>query len=289
MKPGVYLNGETVPEDKARVSVFDRGLSYGDGLYETLKAVEGRPLFLKEHLVRLRAGARFLGLGMSALRAFEDDIKKGAIEALLNGNGLSRGEAYVKLMVTRGADRAGHLPARGVKPTFIIIAKPLDAAWLARIRVKGVGAVLVDGIAPALPGVKTLNCLPSVLARMRADRAGAFEAIFVKDGHITEGGSSNVFVVKRGKIATPPLARDLSSGVLAGVARAEVLRSARENGTPARERPVRANELASADEAFITNSIIDIVPLVKAAGRPIKDGRPGPVTARLRSFFKYKP
>ncbi|MBI2400513.1 MAG: aminotransferase class IV [Deltaproteobacteria bacterium] len=191
MKEYVYLNGKTTSAEKACVSVFDRGLTYGDGLYETMKALDGKPLFLKEHLKRLLHGTRELHMESRLLKPFVDEIKAGAIEALLRKNHLEEGESYIKLMVTRGADRASHLPTKGILPTTVITTKKIDTASLSRLREKGVTAITVSDISPALPGVKSLNYLASVLARMQADKAGAFEALFTKDGLITEGSSSN--------------------------------------------------------------------------------------------------
>ncbi|OGP17096.1 MAG: hypothetical protein A2V21_310900 [Deltaproteobacteria bacterium GWC2_55_46] len=289
MRLYVHLNGRILPEERACVSVFDRGLSYGDGLYETLKAYEGAPLFLKEHLKRLRAGASFLGFTKRAVMAFEGELKGGAVEALLKKNGLARGEAYVKLMITRGADKASHLPTKGITPTFIIIAKPLDTSVLARARSKGVEAVFVDDMAPALPGVKSLNYLASVIAKIRADRKKAYEAIFVREGFITEGTSSNIFMVKNGKILTPPLEKNPSKGVLAGVTRDRVMKIAVKNGIPLKEARIRPSDMAGADEAFITNSITDAVPLIKTGGKAVGDGRPGPVTRQIQTLLSYRP
>lgn len=286
MRLWVYLDGKVLPEEKATVSVFDRGLSYGDGLYETLKARNGSPLFLKEHMNRLRAGARFLGLRSRGLRSFEKEIAGGAIETLLEKNGLVKGDSYVRLMVTRGPDKASHLPSRGLDPTRVIIVKPLDTAKIERSAKKGISAIFIDDMAPPLPGVKSLNYLPNVLAKMRAERLGAFEAIFVRDGAITEGSSSNVFLVKGGRLVTPPLSTRPSTGVLAGVTRENVMRLARRESIPVRESVVRARDIPSFDEAFITNSVIDAVPLVKAAGKIIGNGRPGPVTERVRTLLK---
>lgn len=280
----IFVNGKILPEDRACVSVFDRGFSYGDGLYETMKAREGKPLFLKEHLLRLKAGARFLGL--TGIKGFEKTIRGGAIERLLKANGLNKGEAYVKLLVTRGADKASHLPTKGIRPTLIIIAKPIDTAWIKGIQERGVSAVFVDDVLPALPGVKSLNYLSSVLARMKAQRRGAFEALFVKDSLVAEGSSSNVFIVKGGKLLTPPLSGTPTDGVLAGVTRAAVMNAAGKNGIQAREARLRTKDLYMADEAFITNSIMDAVPLVKIEGKKVGGGRPGMLTRLMQELLK---
>jgi D-amino acid aminotransferase len=285
MKEHVYLNGRNVPVEKACVSVFDRGLTYGDGLYETMKAIDGRPLFLKEHIARLLHGARELRMEVPLLKPFIDELKTGAIETLLGRNRLNEGEAYVKLMVTRGPDRASHLPTKGVLPTTVIVSKKIETAALAALREKGVAAIAVADISPALPGVKSLNYLSSVLAKMQAEKAGAFEAIFTRDGLVTEGSSSNVFAVKNGVITTPPLEHGPSGGVLPGVIRGEVKRLAARNRTPFSEVPVPLRELEAADEAFLTNSIMEAIPLIKIGKAKIGNGRPGPVTRLFQTLL----
>lgn len=283
MREYVYMNGANVAAEKACVSVFDRGLSYGDGLYETMKAADGRPMHLKAHLKRLSDGARHLGLPPSMLKPLIEDVSRGAIEALLKKNRLDRGEAYVKILVTRGVDRASHLPTKGIQPTTAIVTKKLDTDSLSRLREKGVSAITIDNISPALPGVKSLNYLASVLAKIRAEKAGAFEAIFSKDGLVLEGSSSNVFIVRNGRLSTPPLVKGPSGGVLAGVTRALVLRQAKRSSIPSSEEPVTIAALEAADEAFLTNSIMDAVPLVKVNKGAIGDGKPGPVTRLVQS------
>lgn len=286
MKEFVYLNKKTVPSEKACVSVFDRGLTYGDGLYETMKALDGKPLFLKEHLERLLHGARELHMDIRLLKPFLEELKAGAIESLIRKNRLDKGEAYIKLMVTRGVDMASHLPTKGILPTTAIVTKKIDAAALSALRAKGVSAVTVSSISPALPGVKSLNYLASVLAKMSADKAGAFEALFTRDGFVAEGSSSNVFAVKDGQVITPPLAAGPSGGVLPGVIRGEVKKHARKNGIPFSEAPLSISGLKAADEAFLTNSIMEAVPLVKVGKAKVGNGRPGPVTRRLQRLLR---
>lgn len=282
----VYLNGKSVPTEKACVSVFDRGLSYGDGLYETMKALDGRPLFLKEHLKRLLHGAKHLGIVPASFKQFLDNISNGAIEALLKKNRLHKGEAYVKIMATRGVDRASHLPTKGITPTTIIVTKKIDTQALDTLREVGVGAITVEDIIPAMPGLKSLNYLASVLARIEADKKGAFEALFTKDGLILEGSSSNLFIVKNGNLVTPPLAKGPSVGILAGVTRGEVKRHAGKRRVPFSEEPVTLEALNAADEAFLTNSIMDAVPLVRINHRKIGNGKPGPVTRLFQGLLK---
>lgn len=286
MREFVYFNGKTVPAEKACVCVFDRGLAYGDGLFETMKAVDGRPLFLKEHMRRLIRGARQLGFAVSSLRPLVEDIDGGAIENLLRKNRLSPGEASVKVLVTRGVDRASHLPTKGIRPTAVIMTRCVDTGAVARLRASGVSAITVADLAPAMPGVKSLNYIASVLAKMRADRAGAFEAIFTRDGLVVEGASSNIFIVEGARLVTPPLAALSGGGPLAGVTRGEVARLARRLSLPVSDEPVAVSRLKAADEAFLTSSIMGIVPLVKVDRAKVGPGRPGPATKSLQELMR---
>lgn len=278
MKEFVYLNGKFVESRKASVSVFDRGLNYGDGLFETMKAAGGRPLLLKEHLKRLARGAKELLLSLPSLEPFIEDINDGAIEKLLKKNGLEYEEAYIKLIVTRGPERGGHLPAGGTSPTTIIVTKKLNEKYLSGLRERGVAAVYVEGPCPAFPGVKSLNYLPNVMAKVEAAKKGAFEALFTTGGFVTEGSSSNVFAVVDGRLTTPALA----SGVLPGIIRGEVIRLAKKHGIPVMEAPLSAKALEEADEAFLTNSIIEAAPLVKIGKKKIGGKRPGSLTRQVQ-------
>lgn len=265
MKTKIYLSGSIVPEGKASVSVFDRGLNYGDGLFETMKAHDGKPAFLKEHLQRLKAGARFLKIPINALEA---DVKDGVIERLLKANRLSKGSACVKIIVTRGVDKSGHAPSKGTTPTLIIITKRIDETYIVRLQKKGVKAILIKGYAPALGGFKTLNYLPCVLAKAEAERRGAFEGIFVgEDGTIKEGSSTNIFIVSKGILKTPPA--NAQSGILPGVTRQAVISIAKKLGLTVKEAPISVKDLFTCDKAFLTNSIIGMVPLVSVDSRRI--------------------
>ncbi|MCC6503331.1 MAG: aminotransferase class IV [Deltaproteobacteria bacterium] len=287
-KEFVWLNGKTVPADKALVPISDRGFNYGDGLFETIKAVEGEPLFLKEHLKRLVQGARTIRMDVRLFEPFIESINKGAIETLLKKNRLDRGEAYIKLLVTRGADTGGHLPSEGITPTTVIVARKIDGGRLAAIREKGISAITIEGSSPAIPGVKSLNYLTSVLAKMSADKKGAFESIFTDNSLVIEGSSTNVFAVKGGIVTTPPLASSLSRGPLPGIIRGEVKKLCKKGGIPFSEAPLSISALEKADEAFLTNSIIGIVPLVKVNRAKTGDGRPGPVTQRLQWLLEAR-
>ena len=282
----IYLGGRIVSYDRARLSVLDRGLNYGDGLFETIKATSGQAQYLDDHLDRLRRGALALGFSKKSIEPLLNDISNGAIEKLLKANGLDIGAktACVKIVVTRGPSERGLLPPSPVKPSFIMTAGEVDEKAMARLRSKGVNAIISKGPCPALPGVKTLNCLPGVLARMEAKKAGAEEAIFTGPGmELLEATGANLFIVERGVLKTPPVNEDpYGPGVLPGVTRKAVFALAGALGIRLMAQRLFKSDLERCAEAFLTNSVKGIVPLVQADGAPIGDGRPGPVTRALQ-------
>ncbi|MBI5491631.1 MAG: aminotransferase class IV [Deltaproteobacteria bacterium] len=281
----VYLNGRIVPETRASVSVFDRGFNYGDGVFETLLVKGGRPVYLKEHLKRLKEGIKILGIPAAGVKGLMRDIKDGAIAALAGKNGL-KGDANVKIIVTRGVGPGGHAPKKDAVPTIVMIARPIDENALSISREKGIRAVTVNGLMPSLPGIKSLNYLPNIIGKDIALRSGADEAIFMdKDGIISEGTSSNIFIVKNSVILTPALGKGPSEGPLPGVVREAVIRLAKKRGLKVKETTVHKKDLYGCDEAFLTNSIIGAVPLIEIDKRPVKDGRPGPLTRAVQGLL----
>lgn len=286
MRIKAYVNGKIVPEDKACVSILDRGLNYGDGIFETIKAVSGIPIFLTRHLERLESGSSAIGLSSIAMRPIMTDLRSGAIERLLKSNGLGIGSAYIRITVTRGIDAGGHLPAKRPQPTAIIRTKPLDERMLQRREKKGLSAVLIRGCIPSIAGIKTLNYLPNVLGRGEAASRGADEGLFTDiKNHISEGTSSNLFIVKNGMLKTPPIKALGRAGVLPGITRAYTLELARTNGIRAREALITTKMIADCDEAFLTNSISGIVPLISLDGKMLGTGRPGPATRTLQEMY----
>jgi branched-chain amino acid aminotransferase len=282
MKPKIYINGKILPEGKAVVSVFDRGLNYGDGLFETIKSYNGKPAFLNGHLRRLKSGAALIGISPSLLKPFERDIKLGILEKLLEANGLEKGEAYIKIIITRGVDKGGHAPVKGINPTVIIIAKELDCGKIARLQKKGVKAVLVKGVLSAMPELKTLNYLPNVIAKIEAVKRGAFEGLFVnKRGFITEGSSTNIFIFSKGVLITP-LVRETA---LPGVTRKTIIELAIKAGLKVRQCHITERSLFECGEAFLTNSISEVLPLVKVGSKTLATGKPGAVTRLMQKRF----
>ena len=288
----VYLGGRIVSIERARLSPLDRGLNYGDGLFKTIKAVEGRAQHLKDHLDRFSRGARALGFSKKSIAPLLKDINNGAIERLLKANGLAIGDktACVKIVVTRGPSEWGLLPASTPAPSFIMTAGEVDEKAMVRLRRKGVNAIISSGPAPALPGVKTLNCLPGVLARMAAKKAGAGEAIFTgHDGELLEATGANLFIVEKGVIITPPVNGDpLGPGVLPGVTRKTVIALAGALSIRLMAQRLHREALKRCAEAFLTGSVRGIVPLVEVDGAPIGDGTPGPITRALQKTLHPK-
>ena len=276
MDPLIWLNGELVPAAAAKVSVLDRGLLYGDGLFETMRAYGGRIFRLDRHLQRLRAGAQALGINLSQSDA---DLSTATTEALV-ANVLD--DASVRVAVTRG-EGAGPLPA-DTAPTVFVVARRL-AAYDPDLYHQGMTAITASEVRnehSLLSQVKSANYLQSVLARVEAHHNGAQEAILLNTrGYVAEASTSNVFVLHGGRLVTP----SLESGALPGITRAAVLELAAEAELEEAERAVPPDELLTADELFLTNSLMEIMPLTELDGQAIATGRPGPVTQRLMKEY----
>ncbi|MEK7772710.1 MAG: aminotransferase class IV, partial [Deltaproteobacteria bacterium] len=182
-----YINGSIVPEKRASVPVFDRGFNYGDGIFETMKARDAGVFFLKEHLRRLKEGVRAIGMPLQSLKGLEADIKDGALTELLRKNGLEDVLSYIKIIVTRGGGDVPLPPAK-TRPTTVMVCRPLDAKAVSGYQKRGVKAVIVKDFRPAIPWIKSLSCLPNILARVEANKKGAYEAIYAgADSSLSEG------------------------------------------------------------------------------------------------------
>jgi branched-chain amino acid aminotransferase len=274
------VNGEISPADQARVSVLDTGFVFGDGVYETLRTYSGRPFLLDRHLARLRASAARLGFEVPR----SDESLSREIDLVLSRAG--NPESYIRLIVTRGTGDMSYRFERVKGPTIAIVVKPFEPLP-DRYYAEGV-PVIISSIRRnhprALdPAIKSCNLLNSVLSVREAQAAGAIEPILLNDaGDVAEGASSNVFIVKDGTALTPPLA----AGILAGVTRALILEMAAELGVAAREETLRAADLLSADEAFLTSTVREALPITSIDGKPVGSGRPGPITQRILQGFR---
>jgi branched-chain amino acid aminotransferase len=289
MPGAVYVNGRITPEDQAVVPVFDHGFLYGEGVYEVCRSYRGTPFLLDRHLARLRKSASLIGLpvpfGDDGLAArIEDTMKAAALTPWRAGGA----DAYIRLLLTRGIGELTYDPAATPVPTLVIIARPHKAPD-ARIYEQGVALSIVpiQRNAPAAlnPLIKSNNLLNNALAMQRALGAGGFEAVMRNHrGELAECSQSNLFVVSGGVVRTPPL----EAGLLAGITRQLVLELCREAHLPAEEVTLHDGDLLEADEAFITSSTRELVPVVRVDHTFLADGRPGRITSRLLDGFRAR-
>ena len=274
--PVVQVNGRFVPAPRAQISVFDRGLLYGDGLFETLRAYRGRPFALPEHLARLQASADFLGFAVPR-RPWQRDIA-----SLLKRNGLLTTDAWVRITVTRGAGLRGLMPPARPRPAIIAMAGRLDPA-IARAQRFGARVALIPFARHGfLAEHKVLSYLPGVLGKVMAARHEAFEGLFVNAaGYITEGTTTNVFAWRGKRLLTPPI-----EGILPGITRRMILELGVAEGLRVVEHPLTTDGLLNADEAFLTSSLAEIVPITSVNVRMIGNGSVGPCTRRLHQLYR---
>lgn len=276
----IYLNDRFVDRKEALVSVFDHGFLYGDGVYETLRTYDGRFFMLPQHLARLQRSARLIGL---AVPLHEQDWPVLLREAVAR-NRLT--EAHVRITLSRGEGELGLDPTLCPRPTLVVMAKPI-ARYPTHLFQEGILLALAAtrrNLATALPPqIKSLNFLNNILAKREAGQAGAFDALMLNaEGLLTECTTSNFFFVCGGRLYTP----SVDCGILDGITRAVVLTLARENGMSVEEGRYPAESLAHAEEAFLTNTSMEIMPVRALDRTPIGAGHPGPVTRRLRELFR---
>ena len=266
----VYLNGDYIPAEEARIPVTDRGFIFGDGVYEVTRVIEGRLFEWERHAARLERGLRTLEIAFTGL----DDLL--AIhERLLEENDLCGGEATVYLQITRGCAPRAHAFPASCTPTVFLSTSAFTPPH--EMRAKGASAITLPDIRWSRCDLKTVNLLGSVLAKQRATAAGALEAVLIRDGAVTEGSHTNVFGVLGGELRTFPT----SNYILAGVTRDVVLEIAREQGVPVRETPIFAEELPAVEELFVTGTTTDVMPVVTLDGRAVGTGKPGAITMQL--------
>jgi len=278
----VYLNGAFMDADEARISPMDRGFLFADGIYEVIPVYGGTPFRVDDHLARLERS-----LGAVQMDNPKDRAQWRALfEQLIDHNG--GGNQALYLQITRGAaaGRDHGFPAEALEPTVFIMSLPVSApAADTPETAEGVAAVTRDDIRWSRCDIKSVSLLPNILLRQQAVQAGATEAILVRDGFVTEGSASNVFVVTDDGIATPPR----SHAILGGITRDLVLELCHEHGLPAAEREVSESELRRAREIWLTSSTKEVVPVVTLNGAPVGDGRPGDQWKQLvRHYVDFK-
>ncbi len=268
------VNGEITPAEQARVSVLDNGFTFGDAVYETLRTYGGRPFHLDRHLARLRRSAGRLAIALPEAPAIARDL-----EALLER--AANAESYIRIIVTRGVGDISYHFERVKGPTVVMVVRP-HAPFPAHYYTDGVAVILSSvrrNHPRALdPAIKSCNLINNILAVQEAQSREAFEPILLNDiGEVAESASANVFLVEQGAVITPPL----EAGILPGVTRQVVLELAVSLGLAVREEPVAVKDLLEAEEAFLTSTLKEVVPIATIDSRPVGSGRPGPVTLRL--------
>lgn len=274
----VYLNGEYLPREKALIPVEDRGFLFGDGVYEVTRALGGRLFEEEAHWRRLARGVEELRLEPPA--GFSREQVRAISERLLRENGLAGegAEGTVYLQLTRGvAPRTHAFPPPGTPPTVYFSTAPLQVPW--ELRLRGVAAVTHPDERWGRCDLKTVNLLPNVLAKQRAREAGAWEALLVREGAITEGSSTSVFGVVGGQLHTWPR----GPHILPGITRELLFTLAGEVGVAVREEPLRLEERERWEELLLVGTTTDVQPVTSVDGAPVGGGRPGPVCRALQA------
>ncbi len=276
----VYIDGKYYPKSQAKISVYDHGLLYGDGVFEGIRAYNGVVFKLREHIDRLYRSARVI---MLEIPLTKEEMINAVLETLRKNN---LHDAYIRLVVTRGVGDLGLDPRKCPKPTVIIITDVIKL-HSKEAKEKGIRALIVwvkrDPVDATSHEVKSLNYMNSILGKIEANVAGFDEAICLdKNGHISEGIAENIFIVKNGKIITPPT----STGALVGITRDVIMKLAEKLGYKAVEANITPTDLFTADEAFFTGTAAEVVPIVEVNKRKIGEGKPGPITKRLMQEFE---
>jgi branched-chain amino acid aminotransferase len=280
MSQKVWINGALVPREEAKVSVYDHGFLYGDGVFEGIRVYGGKCFKLDEHLDRLYDSAAAIALAIPMTQA----EVAAAIYGTLRANALRNG--YVRLIVTRGEGKLGLDPDKCSNPQVIVIADTIEL-YPKELYDHGMAIVTVPTIRnhpEALnPRIKSMNYLNNIMAKIEGKNAGVAEAVMMnKDGYVAECTGDNIFIVKDGRLLTPPP----HAGILKGITRATVLDLARKARIPAAEEDLARYDLYSADECFLTGTAAEIIPVVKIDSRVIGDGKPGKITLRLLKAFR---
>jgi branched-chain amino acid aminotransferase len=276
----IYIDGKYLDEKDARISVFDHGLLYGDGIFEGIRAYNGRVFKLKEHIDRLFYSAKAILLTIP--RSHSQVIE--AVIETCRRNKIHDG--YIRLVVTRGVGGLGLNPNRCKKPSLIIIADKIQL-YPVEMYERGLEIITVPTVrnlhSALNPAIKSLNYLNNILAKIEANNGGCEEAIMLNsEGYVSECTGDNVFIIKGGQMFTPPL----SAGALYGITRSVVIDMAREASIPVSEPNLTRYDLFNADECFLTGTGAELIPVVKIDGRVIGTGKPGPVTRSLVAKYK---
>jgi len=280
MPQQIYINGKYFAKEDAKISVYDHGLLYGDGVFEGMRIYHGMVFRLQQHLVRLYESALSIGLAIPiSAQQMRDDV-----DATVKKNGLDDG--YIRLIVTRGAGSLGLDPNRCSDPQVIIITDKITL-YPPEYYENGLELVTAATIrnhpAALSPRIKSLNYLNNIMAKMEGLKAGCVETLMLNhQGEVAECTGDNVFIVKNGVLLTPPI----DAGILEGITRNVVLELAAEMGIEVRETALTRHDIFTADECFLTGSAAEVIAAVKLDERVIGDGRPGKLTRQLTAAFR---
>ncbi len=279
----IYLNDKFVKEEEAVISVFDHGFLYGDGVYETIRSYEDRIFMRDQHIARLYRSAEAIGLAIPIPRKTWPDLLHDAMTR--NDVGNAQRDAYLRITISRGAGEIGLDPALCPSPTVVLMTKPLVPPPM-HLYEKGVSLIIAKtkrNLPSALsPHIKATNFLNNILAKREAIAAGVFDSILLNwENHLAECTVSNLFFAEGGRLKTP----SVDCGILDGITRDIVIQLARETGLSVEEGRFTAAELSHADECFLTNTSMEIMPVIAVDRHAIGSGEPGPITQRFRSLF----
>lgn len=274
----IYLNGDFLPIEEARVPVLDRGFIFGDGVYEVIPVYSRKPFRLAEHLLRLQHSLD----GIRLQNPHSDEEWSSLVEQIIASN--DGDDQYLYLHVTRGVARRDHAFPKGVIPTVFIMSNPLLAPPRELLDT-GVAAITADDNRWLRCDIKAISLLPNVLLRQMAIDAGAMETVLLRDGFMTEGAASNIFLAKDGVLLAPPKNHLMLPGITYDV----VLELATAEKIPCEVREVSEYELRTAQELLLTSSTREIMPITRLDGKPVGEGKPGAMFARLyRLYQSYK-
>lgn len=270
--PTVYLNGQYLPLDQAKISVLDRGFLFGDGIYEVIPAYAGHLFRLPEHIDRLEASLKSIRLNSPHSR----EQWAGILEPLLEPGQ----DQYIYLQITRGVSpKRDHAFPEHVEPTVFAMCSPIVPL---SGRDSGVKAITLDDTRWAFCHIKAITLLANILLRQKAVDQGCTEAVLVKDGYVTEGAASNIFAVLDGILVTPPKGED----ILPGITRDLILEIAKANNISYSEDIISLEALKTADEIWLTSSTREIIPVVELDSKRVSDGKPGPVWQKMHQLFQ---
>jgi branched-chain amino acid aminotransferase len=276
----IYINGQLFDKEDAKISVYDHGLLYGDGVFEGIRSYGGKVFKLQEHLDRLWESAKAIWLEIPGTKA---EMAK-AVEDTLKVNGIEDG--YIRLIVTRGVGSLGLDPNKCSNPQVIVITDAISL-YPDELYKNGLEIITVstprNHPAALSPRIKSLNYLNNILAKIEGIQAGCIEALMLNNkGEVAECTGDNIFLVRKGRLLTPPI----EAGILEGVTRDTVIALAREAGIEVQEVPLTKHDVFIADECFLTGTAAEVIPVTKVDSRTIGTGKPGPITRDLIARFK---